>query len=79
MALVGLAEAARLTGKHPTTIIRAAARGRLSFSVNSAGQKQFDTAELDRALWREDGRRGQWERTPERSCVGAATQFRAGA
>jgi hypothetical protein len=49
MALVGLTEAARLTGKHPTTIMRAAARGRLSFSINAVGQRQFDTAELDRA------------------------------
>jgi hypothetical protein len=49
MALVGLTEAARLTGKHPTTIIRAATAGRLSFSVNAAGQRQFDIAELERA------------------------------
>ena len=49
MALVGLSEAARLTGKHPTTILRARAAGRLSSSVNSSGQRVFDTAELDRA------------------------------
>jgi hypothetical protein len=49
MALVGLSEAARLTGKHPTTILRARAAGRLSSSVNPSGQRVFDTAELDRA------------------------------
>ena len=48
MALVGLTEAARLTGKHPTTILRARAAGRLSSSLNSSGQRVFDTAELDR-------------------------------
>ena len=49
MALVGLTEAAHLTGKHPTTILRARASGRLSSSLNSSGQRVFDTAELDRA------------------------------
>ena len=48
MALVGLTEAARLTGKHPTTILRARAAGRLSSSLNPSEQRVFDTAELDR-------------------------------
>jgi hypothetical protein len=48
MALVGLTEVARLTGKHTTTVLHAARAGRLSSSLNSAGQRVFDTAELDR-------------------------------
>jgi hypothetical protein len=50
MALVGLSEAARLTQKAHTTIHRAVRSGRLSASTNAAGQRQFDTSELDRVF-----------------------------
>ena len=50
MALVGLSDAARLTGKAHTTIHRAMKAGRLSFSLNGAGERQIDTTELDRVF-----------------------------
>src|SRR6516165_2626831 len=50
MALVGLSEAARLTGKAHTTIHQAMEAGRLSFSLGTAGERQIDTAELKRVF-----------------------------
>jgi hypothetical protein len=50
MALVGLSEAARLTGKNRTTIFRAMKSGRLSFTMNGAGERQIDIAELERVF-----------------------------
>jgi hypothetical protein len=61
MALVGLTEAARLTGKHTTTVLRAARTGRLSSSLNSIGQRVFDTAELDRVYGVKAGNGAQVE------------------
>jgi predicted site-specific integrase-resolvase len=50
MPLVGLSEAARLTGKAHTTIHRAMKAGRLSFTLDDAGERRIDTAELDRVF-----------------------------
>jgi hypothetical protein len=50
MALVGLSEAAKLTGRNQTTIHRAVKTGRLSYTVDEAGARRFDTAELDRVF-----------------------------
>ena len=50
MAQIGLTEAARLTGRNQTTIHRAMKMGRLSYTVDAAGARQIDTAELDRVF-----------------------------
>lgn len=50
MAAIGLAEAARLSGKNQSTIHRAMKTGRLSYSVGPAGERQIDPAELDRVF-----------------------------
>jgi hypothetical protein len=50
MAQIGLSEAARLTGRNQTTIHRAMKAGRLSYTVSAAGERQIDTAELDRVF-----------------------------
>ena len=50
MPKVGLTEAARLTGKHKSTIARAAKDGRLSSTNDSNGDRVFDTAELERVF-----------------------------
>jgi hypothetical protein len=50
MALIGLSEAARVTGKNRTTIFRAMKSGRLSFTMNGAGERQVDIAELERVF-----------------------------
>jgi hypothetical protein len=50
MPLVGLSEAARLTGKAHTTIHRAMKAGRLSFTLDGVGERRIDTAELDRVF-----------------------------
>ena len=50
MALVGLSEAAKLTGRNQTTIHRAMKAGRLSCTVDEAGSRRIDTAELDRVF-----------------------------
>jgi hypothetical protein len=50
MASIGLAEAARLTGRNQSTIHRAMKAGRLSYTVDTAGVRQVDTAELDRVF-----------------------------
>jgi hypothetical protein len=48
MTLIGLTEAARLTGKDKATIHRAMKSGRLSFTVGDDGDRQIDPAELER-------------------------------
>jgi hypothetical protein len=48
--LVGLSEAARLTGKNQSTIHRAMRAGRLAYSAGAAGERTIDTAELDRVF-----------------------------
>lgn len=50
MALVSLGEAARITGKNRTTIFRAMKTGRLSYTTTGNGDRQVDTAELDRVF-----------------------------
>jgi hypothetical protein len=50
MPLVGLKEAARLTGKNQSTIHRAMKSGRLSFTVSDGGERVIETAELDRVF-----------------------------
>lgn len=50
MALIGLTEAAKLTGKDKATIHRAMKSGRLSFTVSENGERQIDPAELERVF-----------------------------
>ena len=50
MATIGLSEAAKLTGRNPSTIHRAMKTGRLSYTLGAAGERQIDTAELDRVF-----------------------------
>jgi hypothetical protein len=50
MALIGLTEASKLTGKDKTTIHRAMKSGRLSFTVGDDGDRQIDPAELERVF-----------------------------
>jgi len=50
MALVTLAEAARLTGKNASTITRSVHKGKVSCQVDGNGQRVFDTSELERAF-----------------------------
>jgi hypothetical protein len=50
MAIVGLAEAAKLTGRNQSTVHRAMKTGRLSYTVSDTGERQIDTAELDRVF-----------------------------
>jgi hypothetical protein len=50
MATIGLSEAARLTGKPRSTIHRAMASGRLSYTLSADGARLIDPAELER-VW----------------------------
>ena len=50
MAEIGLAEASRLTGKNRSTLHRAMKTGRLSYTVNDAGERRIDVAELQRVF-----------------------------
>jgi hypothetical protein len=50
MATIGLAEAAKLTGRNQSTIHRAMKNGRLSYTVSDSGERQIDVAELQRAF-----------------------------
>ena len=50
MPQVGLSEAARLTRRNQSTIHRAMKTGRISFTVSPTGERQVDTAELDRVF-----------------------------
>jgi predicted site-specific integrase-resolvase len=50
MALVGLSEAAKLTGRNQTTIHRAMKTGRLCYTADETGSRRIDTAELDRVF-----------------------------
>ena len=47
---VGLTEAAKLTGKGASTITRAANTGRVSYTTDDKGNRQFDVSELERAF-----------------------------
>jgi hypothetical protein len=50
MAAIGLAEAARLTGRNQSTIHRAMKAGKLSFTKDEAGERKVDVAELERVF-----------------------------
>ena len=50
MAAIGLAEAARLTGKNQSTIHRAMRTGRLSYTKDEAGERRIEVAELARVF-----------------------------
>ena len=54
MAVVGLTEAAALTGKDPSTIARRSNHQdmakRLSFQINEQGERVYDVAELERVF-----------------------------
>lgn len=54
MAQIGLTEAAKLTGKSPSTITRRSnhkdQRKRLSFTINGDGERVYDVAELQRVF-----------------------------
>jgi hypothetical protein len=50
MAHVGVTEAARMTGRDPSTIFRALRKGRLSYSKDEAGNRRIDVAELQRVF-----------------------------
>jgi hypothetical protein len=54
MSRIGLTEAAKLTGKSPSTITRRAnhkdVKKRLSFTLNDSGEKLYDVAELERVF-----------------------------
>jgi hypothetical protein len=48
MATVGVTQAAKLTGRDPSTIFRALRTGRLSYTKDEAGNRRIDIAELER-------------------------------
>jgi hypothetical protein len=50
MGAIGLAEAARLTGRNQSSIHRAMKAGRLSYTRNEAGERRIDIAELERVF-----------------------------
>lgn len=47
---VGLTQAAKLAGKDPSTITRAAQTGKLSYHQDADGNRVFDVAELERVF-----------------------------
>jgi len=50
MAMLGLSEAARLVGRDVSTLHRAMASGRLSYTKDANGKRQLDVAELERVF-----------------------------
>jgi hypothetical protein len=48
MATVGVTQAAKLTGRDPSTIFRALRTGRLSYTKDETGNRRIDIAELER-------------------------------
>jgi hypothetical protein len=50
MASIGLAEAAKLTGRNQSTIHRAMKTGWLSYTVGENGERRIDTSELHRVF-----------------------------
>ena len=50
MALVGIGQAARLSGRNRSTLHRAMKDGRLSYSLDETGERRIDTTELDRVF-----------------------------
>jgi hypothetical protein len=49
-------EAARLSGRSRETVFRAMKKGRLSYTVNDAGERRIDPAELERVFPRDTSR-----------------------
>jgi len=50
MTMLDLSKAARLVGRDVSTLHRAMASGRLSFTKDRAGKRQLDPAELERVF-----------------------------
>jgi hypothetical protein len=50
MAAIGLAAAARMTGRNPSTIHRAMKNGKLSYTKDAAGERRIEVAELERVF-----------------------------
>jgi len=50
MALVGLHEASRIVGRNRSALHRAMKTGRLSYTLDEAGERRIDVAELERAF-----------------------------
>ena len=50
MALVGLHEASRIVGRNRSTLHRAMKTGRLSYSLDTTGERRIDVAELERVF-----------------------------
>ena len=50
MALLGISEAARLIGRDVSTLHRAMKSGRLSYTLDAAGKRQVDPAEIERVF-----------------------------
>ena len=50
MALLTLADAAKLTGKNASTITRSVQKGKVSCSLDENNQRVFDPVELERAF-----------------------------
>jgi hypothetical protein len=50
MGAIGLAEAAKLTGRNQSSIHRAMKAGRLSYTKNEVGERRIDVAELERVF-----------------------------
>lgn len=53
MAKVTIAQAADMTGKSKSTIQRALKSGRLSYTIDDAGEREIDTSELERVYGKE--------------------------
>jgi hypothetical protein len=50
MALIGLAEAARLSGRNRATIHRAMKSGKLAYTLADGGERKIDISELERVF-----------------------------
>jgi flagellar motility protein MotE (MotC chaperone) len=50
MAIVGIAEAARMAGVAQSTVHRAMQAGRLSYTIDPTGKRRIDVAELQRVF-----------------------------
>jgi len=50
MALIGLAEAARLSGRNRATIHRAMKSGKLAYTLAEGGERKIDISELERVF-----------------------------
>ena len=50
MALIGLAEASRLSGRNRATIHRAMKSGKLAYTLAEGGERKIDISELERVF-----------------------------